>query len=323
MSNMNEREFRKQQVAKLMAQGAKGASIIAKSMTQPLRMYQDYSSVGRRAFLVETLAQGQDPLLDLDVSGGIAYVVSDLGRDISRTINPETMRVHINEIASNPSISYTQLVARKYDVKARIEQFSRAEIFRVEDRLIFQALLATATHKYQKPIYQTDKNGNNPITIGDGGETTIEGNPVNPVVTTARKDVSISHISEAMAQIEKHGGLKATNIFMNPKEVTILRNMNINNANGYYVSFDISNELMRTGMVATIYGLNVYVTPEIPVGTMIVTAEPDFVGRIIQQIPLTVIPYELPEARKTGFSIFESIGVLIHNPKAVCAIKIS
>lgn len=304
-----------------MAQGQRGMSIIAKSMVQPLREFQDYVSVGRSAFLVENLQQGQDPLIDTDVDGNMAYQVADLGQDILKIINPETLRVNTMEIAANPSISYEQLASRKYDVKARIEQKARAEIFRVEDRCIFNALSAAAFHEYSRVTYQKDQHNNNPIVAGNQ-KVTISGDPVNAPIVTTTATVSIREISAAMAQIEKHGGLKATNLYMNPFNAQILRNMNVNNTNGFYIDFDTSAELMRTGFIATVYGLQVYVTPEIPVDKIVVTAEPEFVGRIVTRIPLTVIPYDEPAARRASFSIFQNVGILCHNPKAVCGIKI-
>lgn len=319
---MTERDLRQAKLAQLLAQGQKGMNIIAKSMVQPLREFQDYTSIGRAAFLVENLQQGQDPLLDTDVDGNVAYQVADLGQDILKIINPETMRIHTMEIAANPSISYEQLASRKYDVKARIEQKTRAEIFRVEDRCIFNSLSAAAFHEYERVTYQKDQHGNNPITLG-GQKVTIAGNPVNaPIVTTA-STVSIREISAAMAQIEKHGGLKATNLFMNPFNAQLLRNMNANNTNGYFIDFDTSAELMKTGNIGTVYGLQIFVTPELPVDKILVTAEPEYVGRIVTRIPLTVIPYDEPAARRASFSIFENIGILCHNAKAVCGIKIS
>lgn len=323
MPRDNSREVRQDQIAKLVAKGSSGMKILAQSMTQPLRQFQDYSSVGRRAVLVESLKQGQDPTIDTDVVGGIAYVVSDLGADISRIVNPETVRVHTQSIAANPQISYEQLAARKYDVQTRVGNYSQSEIFRVEDRLIFQGLLAVSTHEYETAIFQTDSNHANPIHIGKKKRITIPGTPENTPVVSTFAQVGLKEISSAMAQIQKHGGLQPTSIFMNGLNVQILRNMNNNGANGYFVDFDTSKEIMRTGMIGTVFGLNIYVSPEVPANRIIVTAEPEFTGRIVERIPLTVIPYEDPAKRMTGFSIFEEVGIYFHNPKAVATIKLT
>lgn len=321
MAISNERLYR-EKVIKNMLNKPNGLKLLAADMTQPLRKFQDYESVGRVAFQVETLAQGQDPLLDVDVTNSVAYQVADLGQDILTLVNPKTIRVDTQELAANPEISFSRLAAGKYDIKSRVEQYSRAEIFRVEDRLVFNALLAAATHKYSRPVFQKDADHANPIIVGQQ-DVTIAGNPVNtPVVTTAA-NVSIREISAAMAQIERHGGLKPTYLFMNPANSQILRSINANTVNGYYADFDTSRELMNTGFLATLFGLQVLVSPEIPTNVLLITAEPEFTGRIVERIPLTILPYDSAKERRSGFSIFQEIGIVCHNAKAVAAVQIN
>lgn len=322
------KQQRNNQILKLLAQGAKGAAIIAKDMVQPLREYQDYVSVGRNALQVETLAQGQDPLIDYDVDGNLAYVISNLSADVSKIINPETVRINTFDIASNPTIRYEALQSRKYDLKDRVQQKAEAEIFRVEDRMIFNALLAAATHKYSRPIYENPAHNMgggkqaNPVYVGDK-EVTIAGDPINKPVVSTFSTVSIREISTAMGLIEAHGGLQATNLFINPYNAQILRNINVNSSQGYFVDFDTSSELMQRGIIGKVYGLTVQMSPEIPKDKILITAQPSLVGRIIERIPLSVIPYEIPAQLSTAFSIFENVGVLVHNPKSVAAITLS
>ena len=320
---------RNDKILSLLAKGARGAAIIAKDMVQPLREYQDYISVGRTAMQVETLSQGQDPLIDYDVDGNLAYIVSNLSADVSRIVNPETVRINTFDVASNPTITYEALQARKYDLRDRVQQKAQAEIFRVEDRFIFNALLAAATHKYMRPVYEKptlDSNSStkqsNPIYVGQQ-EVTISGDPINSPVVSTTSTVSIREISTAMSLIERHGGLKATNLYMNPANIQILRNINVNSSQGYFVDFDTSAELMQSGTLGTVYGMAVRVSPEIPTDKILVTAEPQFTGRVVERIALSIIPYEEPAMRRTSFSIFENIGVLCHNPKAVAAITLS
>lgn len=318
---MDEREYRNKVIANMLSK-PNGLKLLAKSMTQPLRMFQDYEAVGRQAFLVERLAQGQDPLLDVDVSNSVAYQVADLGQDILTLINPATIRPDTQELAANPEISYTQLAARKYDVKSRVEQYSRAEIFRVEDRMIFNALLAAATHKFQRPVFQKSNLTGEKVYLGKSETVTLEGNPVNPPVVVTSDKVNISSVGAAMSLIERHGGLRPQAIFMNPVNNQILRTINQNNVNGFYVDFDTSKEIMNRGFIGKLFGLQIFVSPEIPENTILVTAAPEYVGRVVERIPLTVIPYESAKERRSGFSIFEEVGIVCHNPKAVAAVVI-
>ena len=53
-----------------------GRAKLAASMTQPLRLRRDYSSVGRKTFLVEQLPDGALPIYDKDPDV-TAYVVGE------------------------------------------------------------------------------------------------------------------------------------------------------------------------------------------------------------------------------------------------------
>ena len=58
-----------------------GRAKLAASMTQPLRLRRDYSSVGRKTFLVEELPNGVLPVYDKDPDV-TAYVVGEEGENI-------------------------------------------------------------------------------------------------------------------------------------------------------------------------------------------------------------------------------------------------
>lgn len=312
----------RQRMVQAALKSEEGLKILAKSMTQPLRFYQDYSSVGRSAIMVETLKQGQDPILDTDVTGGdLAYIVTDLGLDVSKVVKLDSVRIQTKEIASNPIITYDEVASAKYDIKTRVETKVRAEVFRKEDAVIFQALMAASLHSYKKLDFQT-LDLLKPINLGGQEEVRISGEPVNAPILVNRSSLSIETLSAAMANIERWGGLKPTNLYMNAVNVQILRKMN-SAQTGYFVDFDTSKEIMKTGFVANVYGLNVYTTPVIPENVIMITAEPEFVGRVVERIPLTVIPYDKPEQRAFAFAIFLNSGYFIHNPRAVAAIQIT
>lgn len=325
---MNDYAIRKAEIHKRLQQGQSGANFIASNLMQPLQEYQDYLSVGRKALMVETLAQGQDPLIDYDVDGNLAYVVADLSGDVLKITNPQTIRLNTFDIVANPSVSYEALQARKYDLEARINQKSRAEVFRVEDRMVFNALIATATHKvnanvYAEPKYDLAGNKQSEAIVVGKKQSTIAGNPVNsPIVSTYAK-FSLNDISAAQSQIERHGGLRPTSIFMNPFNLQAIRAMNVNSTQGYFVDFETSREIMQTGRVGIVYGMELYVSPEIPKNIVLVCAEPQYTGRIVERIPLTLTPYDEPAQRRLSFAVFENVGILAHNPKAVCAITLS
>lgn len=301
----------------------KGRRIIAESLREPLRFFQEYIAVGRKAMSVRPLGNGEPPLIDHDVDkNSLAYVVANKGQDIQKMIDPETQRIQMFEIAANPRIDYVQIAARTYDLKARVQEVTTNEIVRVEDRKIFQTLLAAGTHKHYPLVFQKDKTFANPVFNTKKDAVAIPGNPVNKITTTTRANANIDTISQAMSEIEKHG-LKPVNLFMNPFNAQLLRKINQNNNNGYYVDFETSSELIRTGFLATLFGLDIYTTTELPVDTILVTAAPELTGVILERIPLSVLPYDEPGDRAYKYSVFENIGVACHNPAAVAAITIS
>jgi len=98
-----------------------GRAKLAASLTQPLRTRRDYTSVGRKTFLVEQLPDGAKP---------------------RRVIFP------LFEIASNPEIPLTQIKERRFDLIERAQDLARAQIQAAEDERVFAVLDAIATNGF-------------------------------------------------------------------------------------------------------------------------------------------------------------------------------
>jgi hypothetical protein len=81
--------------------------------------------------------------------------------------------------------------------------------------------------------------------------------------------------------------------------------------------------LLKSGLLATLWGAQVIVSRKVPVGYCYVCAEPEFVGRIPVRTELTVLSADDPKARRIGFSIFENLGIGCHNPLAITRVKIA
>ena len=71
-----------------------GRSKLAASMTQPLRLRRDYTSVGRKTFLVEQLPDGALPIYDKDPDV-TAFVVGEEGENILAITKPRKL-AHIS-----------------------------------------------------------------------------------------------------------------------------------------------------------------------------------------------------------------------------------
>jgi hypothetical protein len=112
-------------------------------------------------------------------------------------------------------------------------------------------------------------------------QTAGDANTTNTDIAEASADFDMTTIVEAFARVERHG-LRVDKIYCNPNEYRVFRN-----AGRDYVDFETQRELLRT--------------------------EPEYLGVIPVRIDLTVIPADDPGNRAFGWSIFENLGVGLHN----------
>lgn len=278
------------QISRLMRTAA-GREEIGASLVEPLRLFQNYSSVMRRAFLVDPLPDGQIPYYD-KFEDCTAYVVAGEGQDIQEvTGRDQRIVAQLFEIAANPMIPWTQIKQRRYDVQSTVQTSANSEIFRTEDKMLVKLLDKASTDFH--PI----------LTVSGANNLTIE------------------HFSEAMSKIEGVGrNLRCVNIFMNPKHNHVLRKINKDH---YSIDFETSSEIINAGFLATLFGATINTSGEIPEDKIYFTCDPIYLGRVVESIPLTVMPADDNAKRMVGWSVFEEVGAFVHNPKGVTVIKIS
>ncbi len=276
-------------IAKQMRTAA-GRATLAASMNRPLREMRDYQSVGRRAFSVDPLADGALPYYDKDPLTP-AFVVGEEGEDVKVVVKGERVFVPLFEIATLVEIPLTQIKQRRYDLQDRVKTKTKSEIIRVEDQKIFKLL---------SKICNSAKAPNQPIVV-------------------AKANLTIEHFSDAMGLIESHGDIRVANIFMNPVHNTVLRKIN----KDFYIDFETSKTLLAVGHIGTLYGATINTSSEVPKSEIYFVGEPEFTGTLVESQPLTVLSADNPAARAIGFSIFEQIGLLVHNSKAVAMLKIN
>jgi hypothetical protein len=265
-----------QLMTKLLAT-AQGRQRIAANIQEPLRKLRDYSAVGRRAFFIDELPDGTLPVYDMDPDMP-AYVVGEEADSIQTVVKSKRLMIPLFELASYPKVPFTQVKERRFDVIRRIKQKSKDELFRKEDRLIFAAMKKAA---------------NNNVT--------------NSTVSVSSASFNIGKMADMFARIETHG-LRVDKIYMNAINVPVIRK-----AGRDFVDFETQKELLRTGYIGVLWGASIYLSPEIPTDTIFFVTEPEYFGVIPVRIDLTVIPADDPGNRSFGWSIFENIGIGIHN----------
>jgi len=268
-----------------------GRAKLAASMTQPLRLRRDYASVGYKTFLVEQLPDGALPIYDKDPDV-TAYVVGEEGQNILAITKPRRVIFPLFEIASNPEIPLTQIKERRFDLIERAQDLARAQIQAAEDERVFSTLDAVAQNGF-------DSVGNQ--------------NPDIPVVAPVTGAV----LADAFALIERHD-LRVARIFMNARDYADLRKFGRD-----ILDIESQRDLLKTGLMATLWGAQIITSRIVPVGTVYVACEPEFFGRMPVRTELTVLSADDPKARTIGFSVFENIGIGCFNPRGLVRLSIT
>jgi hypothetical protein len=283
----------KQQIIGEYIKTAAGRAKLAASMTAPLRLRRDYTSVARKAFLVEQLPDGALPIYDKDPNV-TAFVVGEEGENILAITKPRRVIFPLFEIASNPELPLTQIRERRFDLIERAQDLGKSQIQAAEDARAFDVLDAVSQFGFDN--------------LGSA-YVNAQINAVGPLTP--------GNLIDAITRIEQHD-LRVARIFMNALDAGDLRRW------GRDV-FDPETQgtLFKTGLIGTAWGAQIIVTRKVNPGYAYVCAEPEFVGRIPVRSDLTVLSADDPKARRIGFSIFEQLGIGCHNPLAITRIKIA
>jgi len=269
-----------------------GRAKLAASLTQPLRTRRDYTSVGRKTFLVEQLPDGALPIYDKDPDV-TAFVVGEEGENIIAVTKPRRVIFPLFEIASNPEIPLTQIKERRFDLIERAQDLARAQIQAAEDERVFAVLDAIAT------------NGFDSIAGGT--------NPDIPVVAP----ISGAVLADAFALIERHD-LRVARVYMNARDYADIRKFGRD-----ILDIESQATLLKTGLQATLWGAQVITSRIVPAGTVYVCCEPEMFGRIPVRTELTVLSADDPKARTIGFSVFENLGIGAYNPRGLTRLVVT
>lgn len=232
----------------------------------------------RKAFYVEQLPDGALPIYDKDPNV-TAYVVGEEGQNIVAVAKPKRVLFPLFEVASNPEIQLTEIKARRFDLIERSVDLAKAEIQAEEDRKVFAVMDALAADP-------TNPNPDIPVT----------GN------------LTANALADAFANVERTD-MRVANVFCNAKDYADLRKWDRDT-----LDIETQASLLKTGLMAVVWGAKLIVSRIVPEGVVYVCGEPEFFGRIPVRTELTVLSADDPRNRLIGFSIFENIGIGAYNP---------
>jgi hypothetical protein len=281
----------KQQIISEYIKTAGGRAKLAASMTQPLRLRRDYTSVGRKTFLVEQLPDGALPIYDKDANV-TAYVIGEEGQNILAIQKPRRVTFPLFEIASNPEIPLTQVKERRFDLIERSQDLAKAEIQAEEDQRVFSILDSVAASGFDN--------------IGASNADIPATAPLTP-----------SDLADAFASVE-YWDLRVARVFANAKDYSDIRKWGRD-----VLDIESQATLLKTGLMGTVWGAQIIVSRKVPVGYVYVCAEPEFFGRIPVRTELTVLSADDPRNRTIGFSCFENLGIGCHNPLGLVRVVLS
>jgi len=250
-----------------------GRARIASSFIQPLRERRDYLGVARKAFYVHTLVDGALSIYDKDADV-TAYVVGEEGSNILSVVKPKRVHFPLFEIVANPEIPITQIRERQFDVIERSVDKGRAEIMAAEDTKVFAVM--------------------------DAVQDDVAAPNTQIAVTGA---LTSNALADAFGLVQRHD-IRVANIFMNARDYTDLLKWDRDTLDPI-----TQQELLKSGLMARVWGANIITSRIVPAGTVYVCGEPEFFGRIPVRTELTVVSADRPWDRVVGFSMFENLGV--------------
>jgi hypothetical protein len=258
-------------------QSGSGRVHMAMKITPSLRRFRDYMAVGRRAFLVEDIEDGALPLYDKDPIVP-AYVVGEGGDSVLSQTYGERIICPMFEIAALTDTPASEIRERRYDFVKRSLELAVSAIKEKEDARVFNTINSLATDP---------------------------DNPHDDIGVAAPMTADV--ISDAVSIIEEHG-LRAARIFMSGRDYADIRK------NDHSVLDQTSlGSMWRTGYVGKIYGAQVIRSRVIAPGTIYITGEREYFGRMPVRQELTAINADKPWERRVGFSLWEQLGVLTYN----------
>ena len=263
----------------------RGLRRVAYAMTEPLRTKLDYVGIGRKFLETDLLPQGVVPVYDKDFPETPAVKISARGNP--PTIEGWSERVEVNtyEIATVRAIKYAEIAIRRFNALDRTKDKAAFELKIAEDDDIFSAVVAAGTTSAQN--------------------------------TNVASDVTLASIADAFSNIEKHR-LVVGNILMHPTTYKGIRKLTTT-----YLDQVNTQALLETGLFASIYGANIYVSDRASTSKIYVMATPKQLGRMPIRYDVEVKPFDYPPEREVLFSVYENIGITVYNTNGVATITIT
>ena len=256
----------------------------------------DYEGFIRQVFKTHEVSQGQIISYEKDINV-TALVIQEDGQTIETVVKGNRVFPPEFWVTAFPKINMSEIARRQYDIVDRTHDKATFQIMLQEDRAGLAELYAASTLE------------NNQISISSSINKTV--------------------LETMQLEVERHR-LLVDKFIINRAELGDLKK-NIN-----AIDYDpvTSRDVLLTGIFASIWGVNIFVSAgvdeqglqnvSVPEGVVFAVTEGRYLGAMPVRISLTMLPADAFVFGKFqyGYLFGEMIGMAILNPRAVaCGVK--
>lgn len=261
-----------------------GRVALAQAMAEPIRRSLEYQAVGRKLLMVDELPQGALARYERDVRS-TATVIGRRGGVPMEIHEGEEVIVPTFIISVRPTVSYSEIKARRYFIVDRAQIKAKEAIQKEEDTNIFTALLASV----------------------DAAHT----------VTATGGALTLTALNQAFATIESHD-LTVGKIIMHAQRYSDVRAWGKN-------TYDeaTQREVLTSGLFGHLYTADIHVSSRMPVATVLLLAPADYVGAFPIRTDITVMPADDPVHVRLGWVIWEEVGIVVINSYAIAKVSVT
>lgn len=269
---------------------------LGQTMVSPLKTFLEYKGVMRRAFTIDKIATGAFVVYNRDTENITSDVIASQSAVSQVRISSEKIMIPLLEIAARPLVKLRDVKITRFNIIDRIQVRTRQFMQEQEDALLINLLDSASTVVNQ--LVKASVTSNEPYS-GRG-------------LGYIRRQDLIS----LMAQVAQHD-LFARNIFM-----SIYRYYDLLKWGRDEVDILTQRQLIDTGLIAQLAGVNIYVTKKIPRDVVYCTTDKEYLGVMAISQDIDVIPADEPAQTTFGWVFTELIGAAVFNPKGVAKLQV-
>ena len=258
-----------------------GRQALGAQMAIPIRTQLDYQGMARRFFEIDVLGQGQIARYDRDINA-FAATVTKKGESVQFVVEGAYIEPVTWEVFAPAAIRLKEIQQRRFNVLDRMQERIRIAV-QIEEDTQFLAL----------------------------SETSVAANTTNNPITLSTAGCSKDFMNKLSAEIMKWD-LPAYAYLMNFKSYSHLRSWKRNDVDPV-----TQREIWQTGLVGSLWGIDIIVSRLVPNNWVYCYSEPRFTGVLPIRTDLILLPDDTPKEALIGYVGYEELGMLLVNANSV------